>query len=128
MAPKPNPFRDLEGKGDHGTQSERRLSRRMGSRLQPASGALESHKSDARMKGVKFSYRIESKSTVNMTLPIDLGWLTKITNESMSDSSIPMLTISFVNALGQPRSANNAEWVMMPLVFFQELKEAAERD
>jgi hypothetical protein len=121
-------YLDRLEKGDHGTTSERRLSKKMGSRLQPASGALAGAKSDARMKGVHYNFRIESKSTVNVTMPLDLGWLTKITNEAQTDHSIPMLTVSFVNALGQPRSARNAEWVMVPLWAFDELKEAAERD
>lgn len=110
---------------DHGTTSERRLSKKMGSKLQPASGALTAFKSDAVLKEFGWSFRIESKATINLSMPIDLGWLTKITNESLSSSAIPTLTISFVDSLGKPRSARNAEWVLMPLWAFEELKEAA---
>ena len=113
--------------GDHGNTSERRVAKKMGSRLQPASGALVHAKSDARLKGVKMDFRIESKATVNMTLPLQMEWLTKITSESMADSSVPAVSISFVDATGRPRSARNADWVLIPLWAFNELREAAER-
>jgi hypothetical protein len=123
----PSRYIDRLEKGDHGTKSERRLSKSMGSRLQPASGALPGAKSDAKLgHGKKFRFRIENKSTVNLTMPLDLAWLTKITGESLTDQSIPTLIASFVNAEGHPRSARNAEWVMIPLWAFEELREAAE--
>jgi hypothetical protein len=112
--------------GDHGTTSERRVAKRMGSRLQPASGALPGAKSDAKLKGQKFKFRIESKATVYTTLALDLGWLTKITQESLSDSSIPTVTLSFVDPQGKPRSARNSEWVLLPAWAFEDLKEQAD--
>lgn len=112
--------------GDHGSRSEKRVARKLGARLQPASGALPGAKSDARLKGAAFTFRIENKSTVNLTLPLDLGWLTKISQESMADQSIPTLIFSFVTAEGHARSDINSEWVAIPLWAFEELKDAAE--
>lgn len=115
-----------EGTTGHGNRSEKRVAKDLGARLQPASGAMVGAKSDARLKGVSFNFRIENKATVNMTLPIQLDWLVKISKESLQDGSIPVLAFSFVTPEGKPRSAMNSDWVAMPKTYFQELLEAAE--
>jgi hypothetical protein len=111
--------------GAHGGKSEARVAKALGARLQPGSGAMTGAKSDSRIKA-KVSYRIESKSTIKDTLPLDVGWLTKITHEALSDGSIPALSLSFVKADGTPRMPRNAEWVAIPLWAFQELIEKNE--
>lgn len=124
-----NPFLtriEKVGGSGHGNLSEKRVAQKLGARLQPASGALKGAKSDAKLKGLNYKFRIECKSTVNFTIPLQLDWLTKISDEAMSDASIPMVTLSFVTPEGKPRSNKNAEWVMIPAVFFAELKEKAE--
>lgn len=121
-----NPFltrMSQSGNTGHGNKSEARVAKSLGARLQPASGALVTHKSDATLKLPNWKFRIESKSTTNLTMALELAWLVKIGKESQQDSSIPMMTLSFVDPEGKPRSAMNAEWVMMPKVFFTELIE-----
>ena len=108
--------------GLRGRVSETRVAKAIGARLQPASGALAGAKSDSKLSQNGRKFRVESKSTINLTMPLDLSWLTKITSESLSDSSIPTVTISFVTSDGKPRSARNSEWVLMPMWAFQELK------
>lgn len=108
----------------HGGKSEARVSKVLGARLQPASGAMRGAKSDmlARTQGYKF--RVESKSTVKDTMGLDLGWLTKIGHEASQDGSVPALTLSFVTSEGKARTARNAEWVCVPMWFFQEALES----
>jgi hypothetical protein len=107
--------------GSHGNVSEKRLAKSLGAKLQPASGALKSCKSDMKLKAGGYKFRSEAKSTVKDTLPVDLGWLTKIASEASSSGDIPMLTLSFVTPEGKPRTDRNSEWVCIPKVFFQEM-------
>lgn len=118
--------RQERDQGRHGTKSERKVAKSLGARLQPGSGAVHGHKSDAKLKGLSYSFRIECKSTVNMSMKLEMDWLTKISTESLSDHSIPTLVISFVDEQGRCRMEKNAEWVAMPRWAFDELREAAE--
>jgi hypothetical protein len=97
------------------------MAKKMGAKLQPASGAMSSAKSDAKAIVGVHKFRIENKSTVKDTMSVELGWLAKISHEASQDASIPVLTISFVTPEGKPRMPRNADWVCMPLVNFQEL-------
>ena len=99
-----------------------RVAKDLGARLQPASGAVEGYKSDSRIKGAR-SYRIESKSTVNVTMALELQWLSKISQEALASGSTPVVTVSFVDAAGRPRSKFNADWVLIPKWAFEELKD-----
>lgn len=106
------------GKVGHGTASERRLAKAMGSRLNPASGATQGAKGDARLKA-KVDFRIESKSTTAESLRLERHWLSKIRQESFSCGETPALTVSFVNGDGSPKP--DGDWVMIPLSTFREL-------
>lgn len=110
-----------QGTTGHGNVSEKRVAVKLGARLQPASGAMASAKSDAKMVANEQRYRIECKSTTADTMRLDLGWLTKITSESMTDGSTPVVTVSFVDPSGKPRTQMNAEWVLIPMYAFKEL-------
>lgn len=109
------------GIGASGRKSESRMAKAMNARLQPASGAPTGCKSDAKAVVGVYKFRIENKSTVNKTLPIEAGWLVKISHEASQDGSIPVLTISFVTPEGKPRLERNADWICMPLTNFREL-------
>lgn len=108
--------------GDTGRASERRVIKTLGAQATPASGATVGSKGDARMKGRR-KVRIEAKSTIADTMKLDMGWLSKISGEAATDGSMPAVTISFTNPDGSPRMRLNAQWVMIPLVDFQELME-----
>lgn len=101
----------------HGKLYEERAAKKLGARQQPNSGAMAGAKGDLRSD----SYLIESKTTVAATLPIDLGWLVKISEEAHALGLQPLLMLSFVLPSGRPRPNAETEWVAMPLKAFQEL-------
>lgn len=120
-----HPFlsRAVRGIGEIGKVSEKRVAADLGARTTPCSGATVGAKSDFRLKTSTKKFRGECKSTTGVTLAIDLSWLSKISDEARSDSSIPALTISFVRPDGKPRHHLNPEWVMIPVWAFKELLE-----
>lgn len=122
-----NPFMDRaaqRGSMDHGRKSEKRIASSLAARLTPASGAMRGAKSDMKKKVGGRKFQIESKATKTATLPVDLGWLVKITEEAQSTGSIPVLTMSFVSEEGKSRP--KGDWVAVPLWFFHELTEEKE--
>lgn len=124
-----NPFMKRaasRGTTEHGRTSERRVSKSLGGKLQPGSGAPRGAKSDFKVSKGKVKFRFESKSTVKLSMILELSWLTKIAYEASSDGSIPALTLSFVTPDGKPRTDRNADWVCIPGVFLQELLEGIE--
>lgn len=105
------------GKNAHGKKSEKRVAKKMGAKLHPNSGAMRGAKSDASLK----SFRLEMKSTTAQTIPIEMAWLVKITQEALAHGQTPAVVISFVDAQGVPRLRQYAEWVVLPRVIFEEL-------
>jgi hypothetical protein len=105
------------GKNAHGKKSEKRVAKSMGAKLHPASGAMRGAKSDASMP----KFRLEMKSSTTQTLPIEMAWLVKITQEALAHGQTPAVVVSFVDPRGEPRMKQYAEWVLMPKVVFQEL-------
>jgi hypothetical protein len=125
-----NPFLERvakKGQIGHGALSEKRVGLSLAARMQPASGAMASAKSDFKIKIGTKKFRGESKSTVKTTMPLDLAWLEKISQESASDGSIPILTLSFVTPEGKPRTKTNADWACIPMVFLKELLDNTKR-
>lgn len=117
-----HPYLDrLEARGTntHGKISEKKVAKKIGARLHSNSGARPGSKSDASLTNSHF--RLECKSTVNQTIPLELGWLAKIAKESTTHGQRPAVTLSFVDPDGKPRLNNYAEWICIPLVVFQEL-------
>jgi len=68
------------GKNAHGKKSEKRVAKSMGAKLHPNSGAMRGAKSDASMP----KFRLEMKSSTTQTLPIEMAWLVKITQEALA--------------------------------------------
>jgi hypothetical protein len=66
-------------------------------------------------------FKIEAKSTVNLTLALESQWLVKISQEAVAGGQIPAITLSFVTPEGKPRMQRNAEWVAIPMWVFAEL-------
>jgi hypothetical protein len=116
-----NPYLDrlaAAGKNPHGRKSEKRVAKKMGARLHPNSGAGVT-KSDASLP----EFQLEMKSTVTQAMVIDMAWLVKIAHEALDHGKTPAITFSFVDAHGTLRMKHYAEWVLMPMVAFQELTE-----
>lgn len=125
-----NPFLvrvEKKGSMGHGNASEKRLGLSLGARMQPASGAMASAKSDFRLKLGSRKFRGEAKSTTKPVMPLQLEWLTKISKESLADGSIPILTLSFVTPEGKPQAGLNSEWACMPMTFLRELLEYTQK-
>lgn len=109
-----------QGDNGHGDSSEKRVAKSLGARLTPNSGAMRGAKGDAQLERNR-SYLVECKSTVKDRLPVELGWLVKITHEALSTGKVPILTVSFVMPDGKARP--QGDWVMMPKHYFDELSE-----
>jgi hypothetical protein len=114
-----NPFNIRRKKrkeiGRSGRRSENRLSKVLGGRLTPASGAMDGAKGDIRLS----EFLLEAKSTTRDSFSVDYGHLAKIRAESLTNNKYPGLTVSFTTGNGRPRTSG--EWVMVPLSVFQEL-------
>jgi len=119
-----NPFlRRIEKRGDsgHGTVSERRLAKKIGANLTPASGAIKSFKGDMKKQVAGQKQLIESKSTKTMLMSVDYRWVNKIATEALTTNSVPLLTLSFVTDEGKARP--HGDLMCMPMWYYQELME-----
>lgn len=113
----PNRLRIKTPGNAHGKLYEPRAAKKLGARLTPNSGATVGSKGDMRTA----LWLIESKTTVNQSLAMELAWLVKITEEASTSMRNPALLFSFVLPDGRPRPNASTEWVAMPLHLFQEL-------
>lgn len=109
-----------EPSNGHGKKSEAKLMKKMGALPTPNSGARRGGKSDGTVTSAGTDWRIESKCTVNDRLPIDIGWMVKITHEAYNTARTPLVTLSWVMPDGSPRPMG--EWVCIPLSVWQELQ------
>lgn len=107
--------------GEAGRKSERAIAKAVGGRLTPGSGNQRGAKGDARVPRPRLDALMESKSTVNATLPLERHWLRKIAGEALAVGKTPILSITFTDASGKPRPGET--WIAMPLSAFQELTE-----
>jgi hypothetical protein len=94
-------------KNKHGNLAEEKLSKRLGGRQTPASGAMDHSKSDIVAQG----FRIESKSTIKDSMRVEYGMLNKVSGEALDHSQIPALAVQFVNGNGTVR--RNGSWLMI---------------
>ena len=118
-----NPFLERHNSkfkpGRLGKISEKKVSKSLGARLTPNSGAMNSAKGDASLG----SYLLEMKSTNMQSIALKLEWLNKISKEALDQNKIPGVVISFVDGQGNPVSKFNSEWVCIPKSVFQEVVE-----
>ena len=105
--------------GTSGRASEKRVAKNLGGRLTPGSGAMRGAKSDIRLKKEKYKFQIECKSTKALTLPVELGWLVKISEEAAATGSVPVLILSFTTPEGKARP--KGDWVCIPAWLWQEM-------
>lgn len=89
---------------------EKELAKKLGGRAQPASGAMEAHKGDVKLK----NFLLDSKETSTNSLIISARDLTKITIEADGEALIPglILTIDTV-----PDTVSK-EWIAIPIEVF----------
>ena len=107
--------RDQHKIGKAGRSSEKRLTRTLGGRGRPGSGALEGAKGDIDLGAIL----LEAKSTTNASMALKLDWLVKIAGEARSEGKTPALAVSFVKPDGS--ALMDGEWVLIPLHKFREL-------
>lgn len=100
--------------GEVGKLSEKKLARKIGARLQPNSGSMESAKGDM----VKGDFLIEAKSTIGGSIGLRLDWLLKIAHEARHSDKTPAVAITFTSEGGSPR--RDGEWVAVPLHVWKE--------
>lgn len=112
----PNPLRTKAAPMAHGRLYEARAALTMGGTLRPNSGAMASAKGDMTIN----NWLLELKTTTDNSLSVKLGWLVKITEESVAMGKYPALLFSFVGTNGKPRNAET-EWVCIPKQKFMEL-------
>jgi hypothetical protein len=101
--------------GGTGRLSEARLSKQLGGRLTPASGAMLGAKGDIDLGSVL----MEAKSTISETMALKFDWLSKISQEARNVGKTPALAVSFVNQQGKPWM--DGDWVMLPRHVFKEI-------
>lgn len=102
---------------DHGTKAEKRLAKRIGATLTPASGALDHAKGDMTIGG----FRNESKSTIHDSIRVRLDDLLKISQEALAQGEQPSLTIQFVTRDGRVR--HQGSWVLVPEQVYKSIAE-----
>lgn len=100
--------------GNAGRASEKRLSKALGGRARPASGAMVGAKGDIALGNTL----MESKSTTSASMSLKLDWLVKIGNEARAEGKSPALSVSFTNGAGNPW--RDGEWVLIPLHVWKE--------
>ena len=114
-----NPFLERQknrGIGGAGRLSEVRVAASMGAKLKPASGAMTGAKGDATLE----DFLLEMKSTKLQSIAIQVGWLSKISQEAVTTGKIPAVVLSFVSEDGKPQMKYNSEWVCIPKAIFME--------
>lgn len=112
-----SPLRRRMNKQCTGTKAENRTGKRLGARMTPASGALDGAKSDMVLR----NFRIENKSTIHVSIRLQLDWLLKIKQEALEHGQSPALTVQFTYENGVPRAGGN--WILLPEELFREICE-----
>lgn len=107
---------------------ERKVASAIGGRIQPGSGAFDSHKGDALREGGKFPLLVECKRTSEQkTLSVKAEWLGKITREAMSRNRYPALSIEFDDEVMAAEAAGRVPaettWIALPMSVFRALFE-----
>ena len=103
------------GGSGHGRESERRIAKKLGAQLTPASGAVAGAKGDMKLP----EFLLEAKSTKNATMSLEHGWLVKISTEALNVQKTPALSVSFVTPEG--KATPHGDWVLIPMHLFKEL-------
>lgn len=100
--------------GKAGRASETKLTKALGGRARPASGAMAGAKGDIDLGTIL----MEAKSTTNDSISLKLDWLIKIAIEARDIDKTPALTVSFVKADGSPQ--RDGQWVLVPMSLWKE--------
>jgi hypothetical protein len=109
-----NPLLRKLAKRDHGERGEKKTTKRLGGRQQPASGAMDHSKGDIKLA----DFLVENKTTINESLSLKLEWLRKISDESIALNREPAVAIQFVDHTGRP--VTDGTWILVPERVFKE--------
>lgn len=101
--------------GQHGRAAEKKLAKRLGAKLTPASGALSFEKSDMTLS----DFRIESKATMKNSYRISLEDLLKVNQEALEKGGYPVFVIQFVAPSGDIRAGGS--WAVVPEYVWKEM-------
>ncbi len=104
-----------EGKQAHGKKYEKRLSKSIGGKLVPNSGALAGAKGDITFE----DFRMECKTTSILTIPLKYDWMCKIAHEARETNTKAAIAFSFVT--GDGKSLRDGDWIAVPRRVFDEL-------
>lgn len=107
----------LNGIGRDGVRAEKELARRLGATGTPASGAMAGAKGDMKLDDLL----IESKSSTNDSMSVQLDWLAKISKEALAAGKLPALAINFTTGDGRPR--RDGSWIALREIDLQQLLE-----
>jgi len=121
-----NPYlkkRNAHKIGRAGRASETSLTKKIGGRQTPGSGAVKGCKGDIQIG----SFLLEAKSTTNDSFSLKREMLMKIAGEAIQQNKHPALTVSFVNESGKPKTGES-EWVLIPLKQFEKFRYFIEQE
>jgi len=105
----------VKGATGPGRVAEQLRAKALGGKATMQSGASAGDKGDI----VTRDYLLEVKTTQSGTLPIDVGWLRKISAEAVRRGKTPALSVVYISANGRPKP--EGAWVMIPEAVFKEL-------
>lgn len=100
--------------GEAGRLTESRLTKKLGGRQKPNSGALAGAKGDIEAG----TTLLECKSTTARSMKLEHAWLGKIAKEARDAGKTPAIAINFTHGDGRP--VPNGEWVLVRLIDFRE--------
>ncbi|KKN63188.1 hypothetical protein LCGC14_0504580 [marine sediment metagenome] len=103
-----------------GQMAEGLTVKRLGLSATVASGQLDGDPADGKTEEL----RVEIKTTLGMTLRVDIAWLKQIEEDAVSHGQVPVLSFQFIREDGRPRKA----WVAVPERFWRTIREALERE
>lgn len=102
-----------------GMKSEKKVAKRLGAKLTPASGAMETEKGDMVLRDAcpMAGFRVEAKATSLGSYSLKLDTLAKILREANDRQQFPALSVSFTRPDGSP--LENGAWMVMEEKIFK---------
>ena len=109
-------YLDRKNRQCHGTVSEKRTMKKLGARLTPGSGSMDTAKSD----DYDGDFQYENKATIHKSFSVKLAILKKVKKEARDVGRVPILCVCFVNGSGI--SVDDGDYVVMARDTFEDMK------